>query len=128
MTLLLLLCLPFLSTGSWEPQGNGRDLVGNWYSEDLDQSTISITQVAQGLWHARIVNSANKESIGKALISGMRLSATRNEFEGRLTSPKSNMDVTATIVVLPDGRLRVTGKKLFLKKTSFWTKVTPAPF
>lgn len=123
MTLLPLLLLPFLLTSSLDAQRAVSDISGYWHSEELDQSTISIYAVAEGVWHARIVKSANKESVGKELLSGIRLAPARVEFEGRLMSPKNKMEVDAKVVVLPDGRLRVTGRRLFLKRTYVWTKV-----
>ncbi len=127
MTQLPLLLVVLLLAGSLESRGDVRDIVGYWYSEELDKSTISIYPVAEGLWHARIVASANKGHIGKELLSGLRLLTTKNEYAGTLTSPKNDMDVDATVFVVADGRLRVTGKRLFFKKTYFWAKVKTPP-
>lgn len=103
-------------------QNNVNDFKGNWFTSEMNNTTISIFLLTDGFWYGKIIKSDTKENIGKLLLNKMKFDKTKNVLEGQLNSPSNGMTVNATVSLDGDKKLKVVGKKLLITKTVNWTK------
>lgn len=103
-------------------QNNVNDFKGNWFTSEMNNTTISIFLLTDGFWYGKIIKSDTEENIGKLLLNKMKFDKTKNVLEGKLNSPSNGMTVNATVSLDGDKKLKVVGKKLLITKTVNWTK------
>ena len=78
-------------------QNNVNDFKGNWFTSEMNNTTISIFLLTDGFWYGKIIKSDTEENIGKLLLNKMKFDKTKNVLEGKLNSPSNGMTVNATV-------------------------------
>jgi hypothetical protein len=116
-TIILVYSLLALNLGICQSPKTEPDISGNWYSAQLDRSTITIYRHTDGLWYSKIISSDKKEFIGKTTLKQLKYNAATNTYEGGLTPPDKNINLSSKVTIEKDGRLKNIGSKLFLSKT-----------
>ncbi|MDW3209652.1 MAG: DUF2147 domain-containing protein [Reichenbachiella sp.] len=98
------------------------DISGTWYAEEMDQSTIEVTQLSDGSYEGIIRSSAKNEFVGHKVIYDFEYDSDEKDYKGTINSAARNMELDGTIVLEEKGKLKITGKKFFMTKTFYWTK------
>lgn len=97
-------------------------LIGNWYSEDLSKSTISIYQDKTGAYFGKIVKSADAKYLGK--IPLLNFKRDGNTFKGKIKPATMPFELEGEITFLNISTIRLKGNRFFLTKTFLLTKTT----
>ncbi|WP_297332968.1 hypothetical protein [Flavobacterium sp.] len=103
-------------------QSSANAFKADWYASEMDNTTITIFQSSDGLWYGKIINSTNKENIGKYLLEKMRYNPSDKSLEGQLKNPENKMVVKATLTLEGNNKLKIVGKKLLFTKTVYFIK------
>ena len=100
----------------------GQDqVVGDWYAEQLDNSTIQIYKESEA-YYGKIIRSDVATYVGKTVLTNIKYNAEADTWTGIIQSPKRNIDIDGTISFEPDGKLKIVGRKFFLTKTFYWVR------
>ena len=95
---------------------------GKWYAEELDQSVIEITRLQNGNFEGVIKSSSTAEYLGHKVIYDFKYDKDKRHYNGTINSAARNIELDGTIVLQNTNSLKVTGKKLWMSKTFYWTK------
>ena len=99
------------------------NIIGKWYAEEIEKSTIEIEQKEDGNFYGEIVASEKKEWIGKTVLDNLKYDSKTNTWKGEIYSLKRNMTIDVTLSLESEMRLKLVGKKLFMTKTFYWKKI-----
>ena len=97
-------------------------IIGKWYAEEIEKSTIEIEQKEDGNFYGEIVASEKKEWIGKMVLDNLKYDSKTNTWKGEIYSLKRNMTIDVTLSLESEMRLKLVGNKLFMTKTFYWKK------
>lgn len=103
-------------------QDYSQKIIGSWYAEELDQSTIEVTRLTDGSFQGTIKASSTPTYIGHKVIYNFRYHEEERSYKGTISSAARNMELEGVITVEKDGRLKLIGKKLFMTKTFYWVR------
>lgn len=98
-------------------------IIGRWYAEELDQSIIEVLRAEKGGFEGIIRKSANPNLVGQKVIRGFSYQKKEKHYVGTIYSAIRKMELDGTMKLESQGRLRVTGEKLFITKTFYWSRV-----
>jgi uncharacterized protein (DUF2147 family) len=104
-------------------QNNENDIAGNWYCEEADKTTMKIFKNTDGFWYSTILTSDDKKGIGKNALKKMEYNPIEKQYKGDLYVAGKNLNLSATVSLQPDGKLKIVGKKVIISKTLYWNKV-----
>ncbi len=101
----------------------GQDaLIGNWFAEDFENSTIQIYKGEDTHYYAKIIDSDKKEFIDQIVLRKMIYNADKNQWKGIVYSPNRKKEINGTLSLESTGELKLIGEKYFIRKTFYWTK------
>ncbi|MGB0524519.1 MAG: DUF2147 domain-containing protein [Flammeovirgaceae bacterium] len=99
-----------------------KSIIGKWYAEDLEQSTISVIKKSDNTFEGHIIASSNADYIGKKVLHDVRYSTDDQAYKGTLHSPKRDITIACTLTLESQHKLKVVGKKFLITKTFYWDK------
>ncbi|MEM6321653.1 MAG: DUF2147 domain-containing protein [Bacteroidota bacterium] len=120
--LKLLLSVGLLCTSFSMDNQNAKAIIGVWKAEAIENSSIELYEAEDGLLYGKIVDSSEKDWIGKVIFSEGTYDAEANHWQGELYSLKRKMTIAATLSLESDKKLKVVGKKFFMTKTFYWER------
>ncbi|MEL6557093.1 MAG: DUF2147 domain-containing protein [Bacteroidota bacterium] len=97
-------------------------IAGSWYAEDLDESVIEVIQLKDGSYEGVIKSSSKEKYVGHKVIYGFKYNAAEKQYEGTISSAARNMEMSGTIVLEKNGKLKLTGRKFMISKTFYWER------
>jgi len=103
--------------------GQVEKYLGKWHAPDNNNSTIVISQSDDGLISGKIITSDKPETIDHLLLQNGEYDPKKNLIKATLHKPDSSSKINSTIYLEADNKLKVVGKKMFIKKTFYWNKV-----
>lgn len=103
-------------------QDSTEKVIGLWYAEELEQSIIEVVSLEDGSFEGVIKSSSTPKYVGHKVIYDFRFDAEENKYKGTISSAARNMELDGSITIEEDGRLKLTGKKLFMSKTFYWER------
>ncbi|MEM8907187.1 MAG: hypothetical protein AAGD05_05010 [Bacteroidota bacterium] len=118
MLVIALLLVRPLSAQDFPAQGSGL-----WLAKDFDNSTIQLSETSQGLWTATIVQSDKSEFVDKVIFNAGKYLPEKQQLKGTLIKPDNGMKINTTISFEDEKTLKVVGRKLFVTKTFYWTRI-----
>jgi hypothetical protein len=89
-------------------------LIGNWYSEDLSKSTISIYQDKTGAYFGKIIKSADNKYVGK--IPLLNFKRDGDKFTGKIKPATLPFELDGEITFLNIRTIQLKGHRLFITK------------
>ncbi len=96
-------------------------ILGTWYAEELEKSTIEM-KVEDEKYFGMIINSADPDYVGKKVVFDLVYQSDETNYTGRIYAISRKMELDGTFT-LEDDKLKVVGKKFFMTKTFFWTRI-----
>ncbi len=103
-------------------QQEASKIKGVWLAKENDNALIELFQEDDGKWIGKIITSDARESIGKKIFINGVYNHEDNMWEGILIKPDNGLEVSATISLVTDQKIKIVGQKYFLTKTFFWLK------
>lgn len=97
------------------------DIIGKWYSEEMSQSTVNIYKTEKGEYEGKYISTKKAEHIGHRVFSEFKFNASEQLWVG-ITTTGSGMVIKSKLYLLPDGKLKLVGKKYFITKTYLFKK------
>ncbi|NQX91880.1 MAG: DUF2147 domain-containing protein [Flavobacteriales bacterium] len=99
------------------------DIIGTWFAEELEESTIKIYENDNGEFYGKIIESKDNEIVEVIVLRGFEFHAKKKIWEGEIYSPKRDMTIDAEITMESNSRLKLEGSVMFLTKTFYWDRV-----
>ncbi|MEL6535913.1 MAG: hypothetical protein AAFQ98_10900 [Bacteroidota bacterium] len=90
---------------------------GQWYIEEIDQTTLKIYQASDGFWYGKIIDSAEEDNIGDLLLEKLSYQEEEGTLEGNIIQQFSGITATAILELRAPGTLEMTISKFFMTKT-----------
>jgi hypothetical protein len=103
-------------------QTTENSILGNWYCEDLDKSTIQVYQEKSGTWYAKVIKSSNAKNLNKILFSDGVYNQKENNYKSTLVHPTMGVEISS-IMTLNGKILKIVGKKFLITKMFYWIKL-----
>jgi len=103
-------------------QTENESIAGVWYAEELEQSMIEVVKKSDGDYEGVIQSSSEEKYVGHKVIYDFKYDPKENHYTGTISSASRNMKLDGTIILEKDGRLKLTGKKLFMTRTFYWER------
>ena len=103
-------------------QNNQDSITGRWWAEEMDQSVIEVAKLEDGSYEGVILSSSKEEFVGYKVIYDFNYDPNEKNYKGTISSAARKMELDGNIVLEEDGRLKITGKKLFMTRTFYWER------
>ena len=101
---------------------NQPSIIGNWYSTDMENSTIRIYKTKSGQLYGKIIKSKNPDLIGSIILKKLLYDRKINVWTGEIRKPRSEISAKVNIQKVSDEKLKLVAKKYFITKTLYWHK------
>lgn len=98
-------------------------ILGLWYCEELDKSTIKITKDSTGIFSGTYTKSAKPSYVGKPALKEVKYNSLKKQWEGTIISARGNKELDGVLILEPNGKLKVEGSFMFLSKTFYWKRI-----
>jgi len=109
----ILLCSSFTTENS---------ILGNWFSPDMEHSTIEVYKADDGLIYGKIIDCDKKEWIGETILKKVAYDEESKQWKGEIYSLVRNTSIDVTLNFHSENQLKIVGKKWFITKTFYWSK------
>ncbi|MGL4630096.1 MAG: DUF2147 domain-containing protein [Leadbetterella sp.] len=120
-TIILIICTLWANYSFGQVTEKG--IVGNWYSEEMDQSTIQIYLAKDGAYYGKIIKSPKPDHIGAIIFHQLRFNEKEQEWSGTIRQPKKDISINAKVTMVSKDKLKLVGTKLIITKTFYLSKV-----
>lgn len=97
------------------------EILGEWFAKDFNNSIIKIYQDGN-LYYGKIIKSDISKYEGQIIIRKMHYFPKDKNWKGIIYSPKRDMEVDGTLSLESIDKIKVIGKKYFIKKTYYWVR------
>lgn len=98
------------------------NIEGKWQAKDLDNSVIKVYKEAN-LYYGKIVESEQADYIGQIVLKKFIYDQSKDTWKGTIYSPKRKMEITGTITLETPDKIKLIGRKYFVKKTFYWNRL-----
>jgi hypothetical protein len=93
-------------------------IIGQWKDEKEPDRQMEFYLDKDGLYYAKTINSKKKEMInGQVLVKKLKYDEASKTFKGTMSPPDANLELSATVTIVTNDRLKIVAKKLVMSKT-----------
>ena len=99
------------------------DITGTWKAQEMENSAIKIYKVKDGYFYGEIIDSDKKEWINEIILKKVKHYPNEKVWKGEIYNIERDATMAVTIDLLSENKLKLVGKKSFMTKTFYWTKL-----
>ena len=93
-------------------------ILGQWKDDKEPDRQMEFYLDKDGLYYAKIINSKKKEMINRqVLVKNLKYDEVTKTFKGMMTPPDANLELSATVTMVSNDKLKIVAKKLVMSKT-----------
>lgn len=96
---------------------------GEWKSIDEDETKYIKIYLAKNGYYYGKVNNPKSEHYGEIILRKLEFDADTKKYTGTMSPPDKNMTLDVTINMVNDNKFKMVGKKLFMTKTIYFSKI-----
>jgi hypothetical protein len=99
-------------------------IMGHWRDEKEPHRQMEFFLDANGLYHAKTINSKDKDMInGQVLLKNLKYDEYTRAFKGLMSPPDANLELDATVIMINNNRLKISAKKWMMSKTIYLIRI-----
>jgi hypothetical protein len=93
------------------------DFEGTWHSPEMDNMKITVYQSSDNLWYGKIVESDNKDDVGKLMLRKMSYNERDNSLNGEAQKPDNFFVANVKLHLKSKNELRLTVSKFMMSRS-----------
>ena len=93
------------------------DFEGTWHSPEMDNMKIRVYQSSDKLWYGKIVESDNKDDVGKLMLRKMSYNEGDNSLNGEVQKPDNFFVANVKLHLNSKNELKLTVSKFMMSRS-----------